>query len=727
MTSKILYPQPVPDPSDQAAMAYAFQGSDCDSAYGGDDHLFFPDPMFALPTLAGSKRDANDVILTEPKPTAPGLAADTGSLSEHGDPSAPSVCDPKPACPSCEEGRPSKRKASAVKVGEYHSVTDQIILHSDQQFPDLCFEDFCQGCDLEASSCSSPCALPCPGDEQCSEEDACWDPHCAEVACDDSCADPECIKSDDPCFCEKRDAQPCPLGDPDSECHLAHSAPTTEGTIYCYDPTRCHFQQGQHGFDPQLGGYETYPCFSQAHDTLSHSHGTTIASSAATPALSAGNYTSIESAFSSHPSPTPNLAASAPCYLNIPGEHCHIDNSCCHGETRACGECPSAPREHLDVWNAAVAEGNGLASNFLNFGLHSSQPDASFPSHASMSMFDHPLNDPLYGFNDTTWLLPQSHYSDAFQSEGPKPPELGFDTSARLDPPPPTSSTPSSSTTPSPSSPCICKWQHAPGILCLASFSTPSLLHKHIKTAHVDTCTTCTCQWASCDASTKDFKQRSKLSRHLLAHAGHRPYACSFAGCTKTFATNQAKDNHERTHTGERPYVCDRCGYTTTTHTQLQTHISALHEGKKPHKCRFCEFSCADSSNLSKHERTHQVSLVRSSMHFNGSNASRLFVRTAAPTQAAPSSPTAAGRTSSGTCGARAIVPTCSSTAARRPRRTARACAARRRSGTSARARASWSSWGGGSAGGREAPRSRARSLVAGQGMVYVQGDHGGG
>ncbi|CAG5156846.1 uncharacterized protein ALTATR162_LOCUS4639 [Alternaria atra] len=39
----------------------------------------------------------------------------------------------------------------------------------------------------------------------------------------------------------------------------------------------------------------------------------------------------------------------------------------------------------------------------------------------------------------------------------------------------------------------------------------------------------------------------------------------------------------------------------------LQTHISALHEGKKPHKCRFCDFTCADSSNLSKHERTHQT------------------------------------------------------------------------------------------------------------------------
>ncbi|KAK3203625.1 hypothetical protein GRF29_106g160870 [Pseudopithomyces chartarum] len=582
-------PQSVPDFSDRAGMAYTFQGSDCDSAYGGDDHSSPLDPMLALPTpLAGSKRDANDVILSDFKLTAPGAAAGTPSWAEHGGPSAPSVRNHKPACHSCDDGRPSKRKASAAKVGEYHSVAaDQSISNSDQQFPDLCFEEFCQGCDLETASCDSPCALPCPGDEQCSEEDACWDPHCAEVACKDPCADPECTKStndDEPCFCRKCDAQPCPLGDPESECHFAHSAPTSAGTIFCYDDTRCHFQEGQHGFDVHLSGYETYPCYSQAHDTASLGHGTTIASSAATPALSPGNYTSIESGFSSHPSPVPNLTASAPCYLNIPGEHCHIDNSCCHGETRACGDCPTAPQEHIDVWNASVAEGNGLASNFLNFGLQSSQPGSSFsvtPTHPSMNFFDNGLHDPLYGFNDTTWLLPQSHYSDAFQSAGPQSPKTTFNMPpSHLDPkhtlPLPPSAIPpsadlhpgltsSSSSLSDPSNPCICKWQHAPGLLCLASFPTPEALHKHIKTTHVDHCSHCTCHWENCDASSKDFKQRSKLARHLLAHAGHRPYACSFAGCTKTFATNQAKDNHERTHTGERPYVCDRCGPSAPT------------------------------------------------------------------------------------------------------------------------------------------------------------------
>lgn len=613
-------------------MAHALEGNDCDSAYGGDDYLFPLDPMFALPAqLAGSKRDARNVILSDPKSSAPGLGAETGPWAEHGDSGAPGARHPKPTCHSCEDGRPSKRKASAVKVGEFHNApADQPILNSDQQFPDLCFEDFCQGCDLDTGECNSPCPLPCPGDEQCSEEDACWDPHCAEVACEDQCADPECTKStaiNDPCFCQNCHAQPCPLGDPDSECHFAHSAPTTEGTIYCYDDTKCHFQEKQHEYDPHLSTYETYPCYSQAHDTLSQSHGTTITSSVATPVLSPGNYTSIESAFSGYPSPILNLASGTRCYLNIPGEHCHIDNSCCHGESRACGDCPTAPQEQLDVWSASVAEGNRLANNFLNFGLHSSQPGPTFsvaPTHPSMETLDGGFNDPLYGFNDTTWLLPQSHYSDAFQSTGHKNSKSGLGmSSTRFESKPEvqrpqsvispgdvlgTDATPATGQTVDSSQSCICKWQHAPGLLCLAVFPDPESLHGHIKTAHVDNCAQCVCQWENCEASSKDFKQRSKLSRHLLAHAGHRPYACSFAGCNKTFATNQAKDNHERTHTGERPYVCDRCGYTTTTHTQLQTHISALHEGKKPHKCRFCDFSCADSSNLSKHERTHQVS-----------------------------------------------------------------------------------------------------------------------
>lgn len=585
--------------------------------------------------LAGSKRDADNVLLNDAQTTAPETAAGREHRAEHIDPKVLScrTCEDARCFAAVSDSRPSKRRASALKVGEFHNVAGEqpnlnSISNSGQQFPDTCFEKFCQGCDWEAS-CTSPCTIACPGDDQCSQDDVCFDPQCDQGLCADECVDPECKKttsSEDPCFCQKCDAQPCPLGDPTSECHTAHSGPTSAGTIYCYDNAPCHFQEGYHGYNSTLSGYETYPCYSQSHEAPAHYHTATEVSSAATPVLSPSNYTSLDSVFSSHPSPAPNQSNTSNCFLNIPSEHCHIDNACCHGDSRACGDYPTAPQEQLNFWNAAIAQGNGLANNFLTFGLHPNQPSTLSlpPSATDATALDGSLQNAMLGFHDSSWLLSDSHFPDAYQSSVPETNKLDYltpgvqDNSFKLEPEiaDATSSLignsnigveAGASAATGGSQGHSCLWQHGPGLVCLAVFDDAEALHKHIKTAHVDNCTRCFCQWQGCEASSKDFKQRSKLSRHLLGHAGYRPYACSFKGCNKTFATNQAKDNHERTHTGDRPYVCDRCGYTTTTHTQLQTHISALHEGKKPHKCRFCDFSCADSSNLSKHERTHQV------------------------------------------------------------------------------------------------------------------------
>lgn len=658
-----------------AKMAYSLPDNDRDSAFGDDD-FFWADPMFTSLSapLAGSKRDADQVTPSDAQSGAPERAAQKEHRAEHIDPQVLTcrTCEDAACHETGSDSRPSKRRASALKVGEYHNVAGEqgsSKPNTGQQFPDTCFEQFCQGCDWDAL-CTSPCPLPCPGETQCSPEDACWDPHCDEGECADLCVDPECTKTsdtDDSCFCQKCEAQPCPLGDPNSECHIAHSGPTAAGTIFCYDNAPCHFQEGQHGYHPTLSAYESYPCFSQSHGASAHCPSTTQASSAPTPVLSPGNYTSLESAFSSHPSPAPGWRNASPCFLNIASEHCHIDNSCCHGDSRACGDCPTAPQEHLDLWNASMASGNGLAGSFMNFGLQQSQDSRTLSmasSGTNATILDSNLHNPMLGFNDFSWMLPESHYSSAFQSSVPENSKLDFLASAIQDDilktPAARTNTPhldassgfgNSTTARTPADPSqssVCKWQHSPGVLCLAVFGCAEDLHKHVKSAHVDNCTRCFCQWDGCDASSKDFKQRSKLSRHLLGHAGYRPYACSFEGCGKTFATNQAKDNHERTHTGDRPYVCDRCGYTTTTHTQLQTHISALHEGKKPHKCRFCDFSCADSSNLSKHERTHQVSqLSQSAILFrvNADSGRRRFVLTAAHIPTAPSNRTAAGRT----------------------------------------------------------------------------------
>jgi hypothetical protein len=291
------------------------------------------------------------------------------------------------------------------------------------------------------------------------------------------------------------------------------------------------------------------------------------------------------------------------------------------------------------MWNNSMAQGNGLATNFTNFGLnsnHAISPMSMNGMSSNSTFFNNQFENSMLGYsNNPSWTLPEPVFNTTYSSADTMPNKLDFLASAiqseilnsrnsQCTTPSlgagPTTNTSSLAGTSTGSQNCVCKWQHAPGLLCLAVFDTPEALHKHTKTAHVDNCTQCFCQWDGCEASSKDFKQRSKLSRHLLGHAGYRPYACSYQGCDKTFATNQAKDNHERTHTGERPYTCDRCGYTTTTHTQLQTHISALHEGKKPHKCRFCDFTCADSSNLSKHERTHQVRLCLAHSYFSTGN-----------------------------------------------------------------------------------------------------------
>ncbi|KAF1831485.1 hypothetical protein BDW02DRAFT_571945 [Decorospora gaudefroyi] len=591
---------------------------DHDSTFGDDT-----DPMFSPSApLAGSKRNADNLKEDDAsQPMDPGFS--------HIDPSVLccSTHCPDP-CPEACNVRPSKRRASALNVGQYHNLpADSHPIDSECQFPDDCFEKFCQECNLEPS-CTRDCSVPCAGDD-CPEDDACFDPRCTQKNdhCTDGCFDPNCTKAalpGQPCFCQKCDTRPCPLGDPNNECHFAHSAPTPVGTIYCYDNAPCHFQEGYHGHGEGLASFETYPCFSQAHggyNTIADDL-TTIASSAPTPALSHSNYTSLESAFTNEPSPAPGQAAFLPhCHLNVSGDHCHIDNSCCHGPQRACGEAPSASQQQLEHFNSSIASGNGLATNFMNFGFNPSLP-ASPISADRTSMISNPfsLDHHILGFNgqnfhDQSWMLTESAFPNTFQPTGTfaSANKLDFLAAAvQTDIPRPSTTTSVGSRSmlgaeSSDTQACICKWQHAPGVPCLANFDSPSALHKHIKTTHVDNCTQCVCQWESCEASSKNFKQRSKLSRHLLGHAGYRPYACSYKGCDKTFATNQAKDNHERTHTGERPYVCDRCGYTTTTHTQLQTHISALHEGKKPHKCRFCDFTCADSSNLSKHERTHQT------------------------------------------------------------------------------------------------------------------------
>jgi hypothetical protein len=366
--------------------------------------------MFSTPAVAGTKRDAGD--LTSETSASLGPKEHTDG---HIDP-AVLCCDhcPEP-CPEARALRPTKRRASAQQVGAYHNLTaDSHPIDADCHFPDDCFEKFCQECNLDAL-CPPDCVVPCPAEDQCSTPDACWDPHCdtKEKECADGCVDPDCTKlscPDETCFCQKCDVQPCPLGDPTNECHFSHTAPTTTGTIYCYDNAPCHFQEGYHGHDNGLASFETYPCFSSSHSYVNSGDTATQPSSAPTPVLSHSNYTSLESALTSEPSPGPSNYSN--CFLGVLGDHCHIDNSCCHGAKRACGDCPSASPQQLDLWNSSMAQGNGLANNFVSFGI-SSNPTSPIVTNS----FDNGFDSSLLGFNDNSWMFVDPSLSTPFHGD----------------------------------------------------------------------------------------------------------------------------------------------------------------------------------------------------------------------------------------------------------------------------------------------------------------------
>ncbi len=401
--------------------------NDNDSAFGGDeDFLWNIDAMFSpLQPLAGTKREVHhlgdDVLATaQGQPLASvevGLSLGSKAYpSEHIDPRVLCCTHCPEPCPEPCNQRPSKRRASATKVGEYHNLAVDLNTSTDCQFLEQCFDKFCRECMME-SPCPPDCASPCRGDS-CPEDEACFDPHCSQSPpeCADGCVDPECTKlacPDQPCFCQKCDAQPCPLGDPNNECHFSHTAPTPVGTIYCYDNAPCHFQEGYHGHHDDLM-FESYPCFSQNHAFTGVDNIT--ATGATAPTLSRSNFDSLDHGFINGSPSEPTQANFSNCYLNISSEHCHLDGACCHGANRACGDTSLTPKQQMDLWNTAMSPRNVLANDFMNFGFNAEQSTGSIPLKGAPDALD-PFSqiDPLYSLDDHSWMLLDSSISPTFE------------------------------------------------------------------------------------------------------------------------------------------------------------------------------------------------------------------------------------------------------------------------------------------------------------------------
>lgn len=80
-----------------------------------------------------------------------------------------------------------------------------------------------------------------------------------------------------------------------------------------------------------------------------------------------------------------------------------------------------------------------------------------------------------------------------------------------------------------------------------------------------------------CEVCNKNFKEKSKLIRHMLVHTGEKPHRCVV--CGKAFSVDYNLRTHMRIHTGEKPFKCEveTCGKTFAQSGNLKTHILSKH------------------------------------------------------------------------------------------------------------------------------------------------------
>ncbi|KAB8339197.1 hypothetical protein FH972_022131 [Carpinus fangiana] len=349
------------------------------------------------------------------------------------------------------------------------------------------------------------------------------------------------------------------------------------------------------------------------------------------------------------------------------GDHC---NSPCYSpecDVPTCGSpCPESPRqEHAHYPDPHVTYGHYDAANTAcgcidpkcleaiphwhchdpHHEHHFQHPNSGFETpHTQSTMSSNPFEADLQGM-----AYPSQQYRNIYNTHDPFYSMLGHGTAnpygtnfmggyTMFEPPATPALTHSSTATPattgsysiSQASQSLepdlsCHWSFAPPNttstayhICGQRFESAEELHRHVEKVHIEGLPRedaqgngFYCRWEGCDRYLcRSFQARPKLKRHMQTHTLFKPFICS--QCGVQMKTKDAMEKHERTHTGERPYRCQvaDCASTFATSTELKTHM-VVHSGEKPHQCPICHECFADSSNLSKHKKTHFVGMYK--------------------------------------------------------------------------------------------------------------------